>query len=218
MTIGDRIKSRRVELGIMQSDLANRANITKQTLYKYENNLITNIPASKIVQLAKILNVSPTYLMGWERDQDHDKIHITNLEDVLEIFPHKVPLLGEFASEEALDLSANFEDYTSLGSNVRCDFGFRCKDDSMIKARVMPGDLIFVRKQDTVRNGEVALVMLGQEASLRRVYFSENSITFVAQNPVYPPQVIYLNKPSQLSYQIIGKAIAFQSIVQDRKE
>lgn len=66
MTIGDRIKNRREEKGIRQIDLATKINVSKQTLHKYENNIITNIPSDKIESIAEILNCSPAYLMGWE--------------------------------------------------------------------------------------------------------------------------------------------------------
>lgn len=66
MTIGDKIKKRRLILGIQQSDLAEAVNVSKQTLYKYENNQITNIPSDKIESISKILEVTPSYLMGWD--------------------------------------------------------------------------------------------------------------------------------------------------------
>ncbi len=66
MTVGDRIKKLREKRGINQIDFATKIDVSKQTLYKYENNIITNIPSNKIESAAKILNCSPSYLMGWE--------------------------------------------------------------------------------------------------------------------------------------------------------
>lgn len=68
MTVGDRIRERREYLGISQIDLAKKIHVLKQTLYKYEMNIITNIPSDKIEQIAEILKVSPSYLMGWEEN------------------------------------------------------------------------------------------------------------------------------------------------------
>lgn len=65
MTIGDRIKSRRMELNISQTELATKTNSSKQTIYKYENNIITNIPSDKIELIANILETTPEYIMGW---------------------------------------------------------------------------------------------------------------------------------------------------------
>lgn len=66
MTVGDRIKKRRESMGMSQTDLATKIGSAKQTLYKYENNIITNIPSDKIESISKALEVSPAYLMGWE--------------------------------------------------------------------------------------------------------------------------------------------------------
>lgn len=66
MSIGNRIKTERERQGISQTDMARRIKTSKQTLYKYENNIITNIPSDKIEAIANVLNLSPGYLMGWE--------------------------------------------------------------------------------------------------------------------------------------------------------
>lgn len=66
MTIGERIKKRREILGIAQTELAEKVKMSKQTIYKYENGIITNIPSDKIEAIAKALDVSPGNLMGWE--------------------------------------------------------------------------------------------------------------------------------------------------------
>lgn len=68
MTIGDRIKKQRERLGISQTELANRIKSSKQTLYKYENNIITNIPSDKLEKISEVLCVSPAFLMGWEEN------------------------------------------------------------------------------------------------------------------------------------------------------
>ncbi len=68
MTVGERLKQLRENLGISQVDFAAKLNVSKQNLYKYENNIITNIPSDKIEDAAKLLNVSPSYLMGWDED------------------------------------------------------------------------------------------------------------------------------------------------------
>ncbi len=70
MTVGERIRELRERLGINQVDFADKIGVSKQTLYKYENNLITNIPSDKIEAAAKLGNISPSYLMGWESTND----------------------------------------------------------------------------------------------------------------------------------------------------
>ena len=72
MTVGDRIRKKREMIGMSQTELAEKLNISKQTLYKYEKNIITNIPSNKIEEIANILNVSESYLMGWENNLNKD--------------------------------------------------------------------------------------------------------------------------------------------------
>lgn len=67
MTVGDRIRKKRETIGMSQTEFAEKLNISKQTLYKYEKNIVTNIPSNKIEEIANILNVSESYLMGWEQ-------------------------------------------------------------------------------------------------------------------------------------------------------
>lgn len=70
MTKGERIVELRERRGIGQTDLAERAGISKQTLYKYENDIVTNIPSDKVEALAAALNTAPAYLMGWQPEDD----------------------------------------------------------------------------------------------------------------------------------------------------
>lgn len=79
MTIGDRIRERREYLGISQIDLAKQIHVLKQTLYKYEMNITTNIPSDKIEEIAKILKVSPSYLMGWQENLELGKTEFSKM-------------------------------------------------------------------------------------------------------------------------------------------
>lgn len=66
MSIGDRIKSRRLQLNMTQGELASKVNIKRQTIQKYEQGIITNLPLDRVQALADALEVSPAYLMGWD--------------------------------------------------------------------------------------------------------------------------------------------------------
>lgn len=80
MTIGERIRELRDGLNMSQSELAKRIHTTKQTIYKYENNIVTNIPSSKIEKLADTLNSTPAYLMGWTSDEEDLVSHFDFIE------------------------------------------------------------------------------------------------------------------------------------------
>ena len=84
MTVGERIKLARETKNLSQTDLANACKISKQTLYKYENNIITNIPSDKIEVIANYLSISPAYLMGWETDNKDTNTKLTDDEELQE--------------------------------------------------------------------------------------------------------------------------------------
>ena len=84
MTVGERIKLARETKNLSQTDLANACKISKQTLYKYENNIITNIPSDKIEAIANYLSISPAYLMGWETDNKDTNNKLTEDEELQE--------------------------------------------------------------------------------------------------------------------------------------
>lgn len=79
MTVGERIKEIRTKLGLSQVDFADKINVSKQTLYKYENNIITNIPSDKIEAAAALGNVSPAHLMGWDNCENSNSINNDNI-------------------------------------------------------------------------------------------------------------------------------------------
>lgn len=80
MTVGKRIKDLREKRGLSQVDLADKVSVSKQTLYKYENDIITNIPSDKIEAIAQVLNTSPAYLMGWDAGDSAENEYYTNPE------------------------------------------------------------------------------------------------------------------------------------------
>lgn len=84
MTVGERIKLARETKNLSQTDLANACKISKQTLYKYENNIITNIPSDKIEVIANYLSISPAYLMGWETDNKDTNNKLADDEELQE--------------------------------------------------------------------------------------------------------------------------------------
>ena len=96
---------------------------------------------------------------------------------------------------------------------IDADFYLIMKGESMINARIMDGDIVFIRQQPEVENGEIAAVAIDDEATLKRFYRDEETgtITLVAENPAYAPMVF--TAENQKNVYILGKAIAFQSDV-----
>ena len=123
----------------------------------------------------------------------------------------KIPLLGTIACGEPIYADENIEEYLPVPEDVNADFCLRCKGDSMIGARIHDGDVVYIHAQDTVDNGQIAAVIIGDEATLKRVYISDRTIMLAAANEAYAP-LVYVG-PEAEKVRIIGRAVAFLSQV-----
>ena len=217
MTIGKRIKNKREQIGITQVELARKIGCTKQTLYKYENDIVTNIPSDNIEKLATALYTTPAYLMGWDNEQPTKEIDYSSIPGIMPL-PYSsgktVPLIGDIACGTPILADENIEKEVRLPEDISADFCLRCKGDSMINARIYDGDIVFIRQQPSVENGEIAAVLIDDtadiaETTLKRVYIYDSKVMLVAENPKYPP--LSFEKEEMNSVRILGKAVAFLS-------
>ena len=211
MSVGKRIKLLREYINISQTELATAIGVSKQTLYKYENDIITNIPSDKIEAIAKITNVTPAYIMGWTEEQSTQKdiYNYPNIEPLPKM--KKVPLLGTIACGEPILAEENIEDYINMPESTKGTFALRCKGDSMINARIFDGDIVYIREQPDVENGEIAAVLIDNEATLKRVYKYNNRIELRAENPTF--KTMNFENEDLYKIKILGKAVGFFSKV-----
>ncbi len=211
MEIGKIIKNLREQKGLTQEELARYIKSTKQTIFKYENGIVTNIPMDKLQIIASALEVSPSYLLGWE------KLPLTydsnSFDNISPISTQRIPMLGEIACGQPIYVNEDKESYVQSGTNINADFCLTARGDSMINARIYDGDIVFCKSISMVDNGEIAAVIIGDEATLKRVYYypERKKLILQAENPKYEP-LVYINEELN-DIRIIGKAIAFQSDV-----
>ena len=200
--ISHELKMRRKELGLTLEELAARVGTSKQTIHRYENGTITNIPPEKVEALANALSTTPAALMGWQED---DKALATP------IAPKPLPLLGRIACGTPIYATSEYGSFCTPGNDIDADFCLCASGDSMIGARIFDGDIVFIRAQDTVENGEIAAVIIGDEATLKRVYFypEKSKLVLSPENPKYEP-LVYIGKELE-EVKILGKAVAYQS-------
>lgn len=206
--IGKKIKDLRLAKGMTLEQVAQKVGVEKSTVRKWETGMIVNMRRDKIASLAKALDISPAYLMGWENED--------NLPPYPNIYPiktKKFPLLGQIACGEPIFASEDHESYIEAGADIKADFCLKAKGDSMINARIMDGDIVFIRKQPTVNNGQIAAVIIEDEATLKRVYYypEKAKLLLQAENPAYEPLMYVGEELNQI--RIIGLAVAFQSDV-----
>lgn len=209
VTVGDRIRQVRQEQDVTQQELADYIGVSKQAVYKYENNIVTNIPTDKVDAIAKRLKVSPAYLMGWEEQPTPAPTKKPTIPPGFEPIPkmRKVPLIGAIACGDPITAEQNIEKLVDVPENIRCDFSLTCHGDSMIDAGIHDRDVVYIKITPEVENGQIAAVRIDGEATLKRVYYSGDTLTLMPANPAYAP-MIYTG--SQLEdVHIEGKAVGW---------
>lgn len=208
MEIKDKIKSQRIKQNLTLEEVANRVGVTKATVQRWESGLIANMKRDKIILLAQALATTPAYILGIEEDKMQE---LPKLSTILPIKKQKIPLLGAIACGQPIMANEDRESYVEVGTEIQADFCLKAQGDSMIGARIEDGDIVFIKQQPMVENGEIAAVLIGDTATLKRVYYDElnKNLILNAENPRYPPMVF--NNENLDKVKILGKAIAFQS-------
>ena len=198
MKLHERIKERRLAMGMTLLDVANALGVKEATVQRYESGEIKNPKHRTVLELANIFHCSPSYLMGWEED--------VLPESVMQISKKKLPLLGNIAAGKPIFADEGVE-YYSPGDDTGADFCLRVHGDSMTGAGIKDGDIVFIRSQETVDDGEIAAVLVEDEATLKRVYLSPDSVTLISENPKYKPMVY--TKEQCKNIRILGKAVSY---------
>lgn len=185
-------------------ELAVKVGTSRQTIHRYENGTITNVPPERVIALASALDTTPAELMGWSMGA---------VDNIIPISVKRLPILGDIACGEPIYAEEEHESFAAADSQLDADFCLRAHGDSMIGARINDGDIVFIRSQNQVDNGEVAAVIINDEATLKRVYYypEEGKLVLSPENPRYAPLVYVGRELDQIK--IIGKAVAFQSTV-----
>ena len=198
------LKALRKERKLTLEELAKRLGTSKQTIQRYENGIIANVPPEKIERLAEALSVTPAELMGWSENK-------TDTDRIMPLSFKPVRLIGDIACGEPIYAEEQYESFAVVGEDVDVDFCLKARGDSMIGARIYDGDIVFIKAQDTVDNGEIAAVIINDEATLKRVYYypNEEKLILSPENPRYAPLVYF--KEELMGIKILGKAVYFQS-------
>ena len=202
MSFGQQLKSARKAIGLTQKQLADAIGAKHNSISNWENDQNRPDPDT-IGAICGVLNISPNYLFE----------NTSQIPPGLEPIPKmkRVPLLGTIACGEPILAEENLDGYVETPEEISADFALRCKGDSMINARILDGDLVFIRQQPEVENGEIAAVLIDNEATLKRVYKNGGSLVLQPGKPKYPPMVY--SGEQLLDIRIIGKAVAFLSAV-----
>lgn len=212
--IGQRIRARRKVCGMTQTALGDAVGLNKSTIQRYESGKIDTIKLPVLAAIAQTLNVSAAWLTGLSPHAEPEAAPTLNWNDFDNLRPigtKRFPILGEIACGEPIFAQEERELFVTAEDSIRADFCLVARGDSMIGARIYDGDYVFIREQPMVENGEIAAVIIGEEATLKRVYYdrAHNWLQLVAENPAYPPLVYHDEQLEEI--RILGKAVAFMS-------
>ena len=204
MTFGNKLRTARKAKQLTQKELAAKIKAAHNSISNWEND--QNMPDPDTIQnLCWALGVEPNYFFTVESMMPFP----SNVIPMPEM--RKIPLVGAIACGEPILAEENIEDYVKIPKDMAGDFALRCKGDSMINARIFDGDIVYIRQQDTVDNGEIAAVLIDSEATLKRVRLFDDHISLEPENPMYKP-LVYWNEEMN-TVRILGKAVAFTSAV-----
>lgn len=203
MDIGERIRYFRRKCGYSMEGLGQALGVSRQTIHRYESGVIENIPRGKIARMAELFGTTSARLLGLEDS-------VFSIDGVLPVCRRRIPILGEIACGAPVYADEYIESYAVENDGLGADFCLRARGDSMTGARIFDGDLVFVRACSSVENGEIGVVVIEDEATLKRVYYypEKEKLVLLPENAAYEPLVYLGSELEQIK--IIGKAVAFQ--------
>lgn len=198
-----RIKQLREELGKSKAQVARELQIPYTTFVNYENE--AREPNSEVlIMIANYFHVSVDYLIGRTEKRHGNSLPVSNLVPLKHII--KVPIIGRIACGSPILAEQNYEGQTFCPDEVNADFALRCQGDSMIDANIQDGDIVFIKDTPEVENGEIAAVVVGEEATLKKVYYHGDTVTLIPANSSYEPMVFKKDEINDI--RICGKAVA----------
>lgn len=212
------LKQRRIELGLTMLDVAKLVGVSEATISRYESGNIKNMRRDRIEKYAKALRVSPSDFLDINDDDDS---YSPELSALMEQYPNikpiklkRFPMLGEIACGEPVFADEDKEHYVMADMDIHADFCLTAKGDSMVNARIYEGDIVFIKEMPIVDNGDIAAVIIEDDATLKRVYYypNDNMLQLVAENPKYKPLIYQGEELNHI--RILGKAVYFMSAVE----
>ena len=216
MTFGERVLALRTEKGMTQDELAIAVGYkSRSTIAKIEAGE-RDPHQSMIAAIAKALDTTPAYLMGWEDEPEKTD----DLSDLMEKYDNikpiklkRFPMLGEIACGKPIFADEDREHYIMTDMDIDADFCLTAKGDSMINARIFNGDIVFIKEMPIVENGDIAAVIIDDEATLKRVYYypDQGKLVLNPENPTHAP-LVYVGEELN-SIRILGRAVYFISPV-----
>lgn len=198
--------------GMKAADLSKKTKVAEGTISCYINGRY-EAKQNRVQVFAEALDVNPAWLMGYDVPMEAERSQPAPaprpIPKGFEPMPKmvKVPLVGSIACGTPILAQQNIEKIVDVPENIRCDFSLTCHGDSMEGAGIHDRDVVYIRIQPEVENGEIAAVRIGEEATLKRVYYQNGTLTLMPANAAYAPMVY--TGPELNDVQIEGKAVGW---------
>lgn len=201
--IGSKIKAARKAAHMGQAELGEAIGIGKSSISEWESGK-RSPDIDKVKDIAKVLNVTPAYLMGWDEPSPASRPLPAGL---LPVVKRRIPIIGHVAAGVPIMAEREYEEYEDDTYGISCDYVLRVEGDSM-EPRVLDGDVVYVRQQPDVDDGQIAVVGVDDSVTLKVVYHLPNGLQLVSLNPKYKPMIYTQSNTDYLA--VIGLAVAYK--------
>lgn len=192
MSIGQRIKQRRKQLGMSAETLAEKIGKSASTIYRYEKGEISHVDSDVLWPIAQALITTPAYLMGWSSEAAPASPFGKPIDGLIprsQVRIKQVPILGDTAAGEPVIANREYDEWVEVPDDGhRFDAALRVTGDSMAP-KYQKGDLVFVRYQEDVQDGQIAVICLNDGVTLKRLYHIPDGVQLLSENRDYPPMV-----------------------------
>lgn len=194
--VGQRIFEARKRRKISRKEIADFLQVHETTIKRYEDGNTKKLPTDRLEKIAKYLNTSIEYLMGWEEEQKPQGV--------------KIPVLGTVAAGMPISAVEDILDYEEIPQSWQNQgefFALKIKGDSM-EPRMESGDVVIVKQQSDANSGDTVIVLVnGDDATCKRLEKTDNGIMLVSTNPKYPPMFYSLEDIQAKPVVILGKVV-----------
>ena len=194
--VGQRIFEARKRRKISRKEIADFLQVHETTIKRYEDGNTKKLPTDRLEKIAKYLNTSIEYLMGWEEEQKPQGV--------------KIPVLGTVAAGMPISAVEDILDYEEIPQSWQNQgefFALKIKGDSM-EPRMESGDVVIVKQQSDANSGDTVIVLVnGDDATCKKLEKTDNGIMLVSTNPKYPPMFYSLQDIQAKPVVILGKVV-----------
>lgn len=183
--------------GLTKKELAERIGVSIGNISRYESG-IHGAGREAIMNMANFFKVSPMWLMGFDvpkhGEDKPDKI---------------IPILGSVAAGTPIEAQEDVINTITVPENFNVDFGLKVKGNSMTGVGINDGDIVLIHQQPSLENGEIGVIDIEGEVTLKRFYVDDKKVMLLSENPANPPILINGKECTKKNLRILGKAIYF---------